>query len=320
MKRISIVALVAALLMQTLPAFAMPQKRIPAKAAVVMDASGNVLFSKFPDAKLAPASTVKLVTAMVSIDLLPPDQKVKISKHASKARSIQLRLRPDEELAVFDLLQLSLVASVNAAAVALAEAAAGSERDFAILMNRKVQELGAHNTLLTNASGLPKGVQYTTANDLALIMKAALTYPLIREILGKRGCLVRTTAGREIILQSSNELLWQKDNVIGGKTGYTGDARHCFVCAINTEKGPMISAVLGARSRSHLWKSALMLTEIGMNPEAAAIRDMPRAVRKAKRKKTGDTVHITPEPISPAVPAATPVSGSSAEITPILSL
>jgi D-alanyl-D-alanine carboxypeptidase (penicillin-binding protein 5/6) len=139
-----------------------------------------------------------------------------------------------------------------------------------------VTDSGARNTLLTNASGLPKGTQYTTAGDLALIMRAALAYPLIREILGKRGCLVRTTGGREIIAQTSNDLLWRMEGVIGGKTGYTGDARHCFVYAINTEKGPLYTAVLGARSRSSLWKSALLLAELGMHPEQTAPRGKTR--------------------------------------------
>lgn len=248
-----------------------------------MDASGAVLYAKYPDAKLAPASTVKLVTAMVVIDTLDPEQRVTISRNASRARSIQLKLHPGEELTVLDLLNLALIQSVNSAAVALAEATSGSEQKFAVLMNRKANKIGARNTLFANASGLPKGTQYTTASDLALILRAALKYPLIEEILGKRGCMVRTSAGREIIAQTSNNFFWQIDGVIGGKTGYTGDARHCFVCAVNTEKGPLFFAILGARSRSSLWKSARLLAEIGMDSEAAVkdIKDYSRLALKA---------------------------------------
>lgn len=246
------------------PASAVPWQAIPAKAAVVMDASGAVLYAKFPHAKLAPASTVKLVTAMVAIDHLDPAQKVRISRNASKVRSIDPRVCPDEEMTVSDLLHLALMKSVNSAAVALAEATAGDERDFAIMMNRKAQEIGAHETLFANASGLPLGRQYTTVSDLARILQAALCYPLIREILGKRISIVRTAAGRELFLESSNDLLWQEQNMIGGKTGYTGNARHCFVAAINSDKGPLYTAVLGARSRRTLWKSTLLLAEMGM--------------------------------------------------------
>ncbi len=246
---------------------------MPAKAAVVMDSSGTVLYAKYPDSKLAPASTVKLVTAMVVIDHLSPEHAVRISRNAGKVRSIQPKLHCDEELTVSDLLHIALMKSVNSAAVALAEATAGSERDFVTLMNRKVKEIGAHNTLFANASGLPQGIQYTTAHDLALIMRTALSYTLIREILGKKGYLIRTAGGRELYLENSNDLLWQQDNMIGGKTGYTGNARHCFVCAINTEKGPLFTAVLGARSRSSLWKSALLLAEIGKDPELTNFKE-----------------------------------------------
>jgi len=282
LKRLSLIIYLAANLLFILaaPSSALSQKRIPAKAAIVMDSSGTVLYAKFPDARLAPASTVKLVTAMVVIDNLYPGTKVTISKSAAKVRSIQPRLRPDEEMTVSDLLHLALMKSINGAAVALAEATAGSEQDFVALMNLKAKEIGAHNTLFANASGLPKGIQYTSASDLALILKTALTYPLIREILGKKEYLIATSGGREIFLENSDNLLWQRDNIIGGKTGYTGTARHCFVCAIDTEKGPLYTVVLGARSRSSLWRSTLLLEEIGMNPEAAYATVSPRENQK----------------------------------------
>jgi serine-type D-Ala-D-Ala carboxypeptidase (penicillin-binding protein 5/6) len=246
------------------------QDSVPAKAAVIMDASGTILYSKYPEAKLAPASTVKLVTAMVVLDRLPLETRVRISNNAVKTRSIRPRIHRDEELTVSDLLHLALMKSINSSAVALAEAAAGTERDFVDLMNRKAEEIGAHNSLFANASGLPKGIQYSTAEDLALIMKAALSYPMIREILGKRMYVIRTSEGRDIVIDNSNNLLWRSESMIGGKTGYTGNARHCFVYAVNTDKGPLIAAVLGARSRSSLWRTAQRLTEIGLEKEGAS--------------------------------------------------
>lgn len=293
------------LLTGAMPAAALSPKTIPAKAAVVMDGSGAILYAKYPDAKLAPASTVKLITAMVAIDTLDPTSVVKISRTAAKVRSIQPRLHPDEEMTVSDLLYLALMKLINAAAVALAETAAGTEPDFVALMNRKAKELGANNTLFANASGLPKGAQYTTASDLVLIMKAALAYPLIREILATKFYLLKTAEGREIFLENSNDLLWQQDTmtVIGGKTGYTGNARHCFVCAINTEKGPLFTAVLGARSRSSLWRSTLLLAKFGTHPEEVAlINEKPRKPRRAKQHGT-EKLNSVPS----ALPTATTV-------------
>ena len=274
------------------PVFARSPHAISAKAAVVMDASGTVLYSKFPKARLAPASTVKLVTAMVALDVLQPGDPVTVSQNAGRTRTIPPRLCPGEEMTVADLLHLALMKSINSAAVALAEAAAGSEGDFVVLMNRKAVEIGASTTLFANASGLPQGTQYSTANDLALIMKAALEYPLIREILAKKEYTVRTAAGRELALESSNDMLWDGQGSIIGKTGYTGNARHCFVAAIDTDKGPLYTAVLGARSRAGLWRSTQTLAELGLHPELAKVFErqrVPQGSRKpaANRHRAG---------------------------------
>ncbi len=255
---------------------AKPRNAIPAEAAVLMDSAGTVVYSKYPDAKLAPASTVKLVTAMVVLDQLEPSLKVRVSRKAAKVKTIPPKIYFDEEMAVSDLLHLALMKSINSAAVALAEAAAGTEREFVALMNRKAKDIGTKKTLFANATGLPEGIQYTTASDLALIMKAAFAYPLIKDILSKKIWIVTTSTGRVIVVENSNDLLWKKDNFIG-KTGYTGDARHCFVCAIDTDKGPFYTAVLGARSRNSLWRSTLMLAEIGINLESAALLQRPGA-------------------------------------------
>jgi D-alanyl-D-alanine carboxypeptidase (penicillin-binding protein 5/6) len=262
--------IISSLLVTAAPSAALPGKTVPAKAAVVMDAYGTVLYAKFPKAKLAPASTVKLVTAMVALDQLKPDDVVRISWNASRVKTIPPGICPDEEMTVADLLHLALMKSINSSAVALAEATAGSEAAFTVLMNRKAQELGARDTLFANASGLPNsGPQYSTANDLALIMKAALSYPLIREILATKEYTIRTAAGREIFVESSNHLLWQEQAIIIGKTGYTGNARHCFVGMMDTESGPVFTAVLGARSRTSLWRATSMLAEVGAHPELA---------------------------------------------------
>jgi len=267
------------LLLAATSATAVPGKTVPAKAAVVMDSFGTVLYAKYPKARLAPASTVKLVTAMVVIDLLKADDIVRISEKAARVRTIPPKLQPDDEFAVIDLLNIALMKSINQAAVALAEAAAGSEEAFVVLMNQKAREIGAADTLFANASGLPKGKQYSTANDLALIMKAALSYPLIREILATKACMVRTASGREIFLENSNHLLWEEQAVIIGKTGYTGNARHCFVGAMDTGNGMIITAVLGARSRNNLWRATSMLAEIGVHPELALLLEAPRTNR-----------------------------------------
>jgi D-alanyl-D-alanine carboxypeptidase (penicillin-binding protein 5/6) len=245
------------------PAFSFSRKGIAAKAWIVIDENDAVLSEKFPSAKLPPASTVKLMTAMVTLDRLDPSANVTVSSRARAARSGKPRLLTADVLTVSDLLHLALMRSINAAAVALAEAAGGTENAFVALMNQKATEIGAFDTHFETASGLPKGRQYTTARDLTIILKKALTYPLIREILGKKEWIVKTAAGRELFLSNTDNLLWSRTDMIGGKTGFTCNARHCFVGAIDTEKGLIYTAVLGAPSRSRLWKSTLTLADMG---------------------------------------------------------
>lgn len=167
-----------------------------------------------------------------------------------------------------DLLHLALMKSVNSAAVALAEGAAGSEEEFVELMNQKTLAIGAVNSKFANASGLPEGVQYTTVYDLTLILSEALKYPMIKEILGKKEYLVVTGGGRSIHIRNTDRLLWATDNMIGGKTGYTRNAQHCFVGAFQTDDGPLFTAVLGTRSRNRMWKSTEVLYGIGCGLQA----------------------------------------------------
>ena len=254
-----------------------------AKACIVVDENDAVLYAKNSSVKLPPASTVKLVTAMVALDRLDPAKKVIVSRSAKAVRSIKPRLQANEELTVADLLHLALMKSINSAAVALAEEAAGSEDAFVALMNRKAEEIGACDTHFETASGLPKGKQYTTARDLTIILKKALTYPLIREIIGKKEWRITTTAGRELYLENSDDLLWSRSNMVGGKTGFTNSARHCFVGAMDTDKGLIFTAVLGASSRMGLWKSAEVLADLGKNPELVVLFKEP-PVRKYKHR------------------------------------
>lgn len=250
------------------PAYALPQTSpspqfIRAKAAIVVDPNGSVIYAKNQDVRLPPASTTKLLTAMVALDRVAPELKIKINRSAIKPHSAPPRLRVNEELTVSDLLHLALMKSVNSAAVALAEGAAGSEEEFVELMNQKALAIGAVNSKFANASGLPEGVQHTTVYDLTLILSEALKYPMIKEILGKKEYLVVTGGGRSIRIRNTDRLLWATDNMIGGKTGYTRNAQHCFVGAFQTDDGPIFTAILGTRSRNRMWKSTELLHGIG---------------------------------------------------------
>ena len=146
-------------------------ENINAVSAVMLDGNtGKILYAKNPHLKIPPASTVKLVTAMVVLDNLSLDTKVKISKHAAQTLSVGPALYRGEVYTVKDLLYLMLMKSSNQATVALAGAVAGSEDRFAILMNKKVESLGLKESHFVTASGLPAPDQYTTSYELAVIL------------------------------------------------------------------------------------------------------------------------------------------------------
>lgn len=237
---------------------------ISARAAVVIDGTtGNILYAKNPNAKLYPASTTKLVTAMVVLDRLDPETTVTVSREAADTPSVSPRLRAGEKLKVRDLLNIALIRSVNSAAVALAEAVSGSEEAFTKLMNEKAVSIGAENTRYVNASGLPGDGQHITAYDLSLIMKESLRYPIIKEIVNTRAQQIYTEGGRKIFVRNTNHLLWTDEDVLGGKTGYTRAAKHCFVCAGQKGDKLLVAAVLGESVRDELWRDASTLLARG---------------------------------------------------------
>lgn len=234
---------------------------IDAIGAVVIDGNtGKVLFAKNPHLKIPPASTVKLVTAMVVLDHLSLSDKVRISKNAAQTPSIAPKLYENEVYTVKDLLYLMLMKSSNQAAVALAEAVAGSESNFSILMNKKVYSLGLKNSHFVTASGLPAPDQYTTPYELAIIFYEALKYPFIKEVINTPVKIITSENGRTLVIKNTNKLLGDpelgEENVIGGKTGFTRLSKHCLVNGVYIKDRLIITSILGAPTRDSLWKDS----------------------------------------------------------------
>jgi D-alanyl-D-alanine carboxypeptidase (penicillin-binding protein 5/6) len=132
-------------------------------------------------------------------------------------------------------------------------------------MNRKAEAIGLKDTKFINPHGLPGPDQHTTAFDLSIMMRYALRYPKLKEIIGTRVAEVSTARGNDLFLKNTNKLLWSDEDLIGGKTGYTRQARHCFVCAAEREKDTIIVALLGSPSRITLWKETETLIDKGFN-------------------------------------------------------
>ena len=245
-------------------------ENINSRAAVTIDAStGEILFSKNPTLRLPPASTTKLMTAIVALESESLSKVVTISKNASHAAPSKAGFKKGDRITIEGLLYAALLESANDAAVALAEAMAGSEKRFVSLMNQKTLAIGARDTKFINANGLPGRGQYTTALDLSKILNYALKIPKLREIIGTPEAQITTESGRVFYLRSTDKLLWSDEKVIGGKTGYTQKAGHCFVGAAQREAKTILVAILGSPSRKNLWADTEKLIAENLQGDAA---------------------------------------------------
>jgi serine-type D-Ala-D-Ala carboxypeptidase (penicillin-binding protein 5/6) len=256
-----------------LPAFSFADE-IRSRAAVAIEVStGRILYAKNPDLRCAPASTTKLMTAIVAIENADLKDVATISRNASLVSPHKAGFKAGDKVTVEKLLYAALIGSANDAAVALAEGVAGSEAEFVELMNSKAAAIGARDTRFINPNGLPGSGQYTTASDLSKIMNYALRYPKLREIIGTRVAEISTQTGKSIFLKNTNRLLWSDEELVGGKTGYTRKAKHCFVCAAERDKDTVIVAILGSPNRDELWKESETL--IGKGFEVIGNRETP---------------------------------------------
>jgi D-alanyl-D-alanine carboxypeptidase len=237
---------------------------ITAKAAIVVDhSSGEILFARNPDLQLPPASTTKVLSALVAVQTASLDQVVRVSQRASRTEPRKIWLRPGWTLDVDDLLHAMLLYSANDASVVLAEGLAGSVGGFAELMNATAWRIGATRSHFENPSGLPGAKHYSTARDLATIMHHALQRPILRRVLSTHSRTIRPHSGtkRSIPVRSHNRFLDRRDKPVIGKTGFTRRARRCFVGAAFDGEHEILVSLLGSND---LWGDLDKLVDYGL--------------------------------------------------------
>ena len=225
---------------------------ISAKAALVMDMkTGRKLYAKDIGRKILPASTTKVLTAILVLEKLDLDALVTISPRAAAVLPSKIEAVVGDKYTVRDLLYAALLNSANDAAIALAEAVAGSEEKFVLMMNQRAVQIGARSTLFANAHGLPDDdPQYSTAYDMALIFQEAMKKPFFRETIELRFKKIVSQGGKISLLRSHNKCLfkgWKHD--VYGKTGYTNAARACFLGYFKKDEDIFIVDVFGCTER-----------------------------------------------------------------------
>ena len=158
---------------------------LTANTALLWDPANNQrYFDLGADREVFPASTTKVLTALLVLENLPLDKYVTVSQHATQVPQTKLGLRAGESYRVRDLLYGLILKSANDAAVALAEAVAGSEGKFVDMMNARARQIGAMHSHFANPHGLPSpGPQFTTASDMALIFTQALKNDFFRQAI-----------------------------------------------------------------------------------------------------------------------------------------
>ncbi|AKM82941.1 hypothetical protein A2422_03130 [Candidatus Woesebacteria bacterium RIFOXYC1_FULL_31_51] len=210
--------------------------------------SGVYLYEKDPQKTLFPASTTKIMTALVSLDTYSSDQVLKVGKINIVGQKMGLVW--GEEIKFIDLLKGLLIYSSNDAAEVLANNHPGGRELFIALMNKKAKDLGLNNTHFSNPSGLDEFNHYSTARDLITISKVAMKDPVFSKIVGTKEELVKSVNGKmSHKLVNINKLLGSVDGVLGVKTGWTENARENLVTYIDRNGKKVMIVVLGSSDR-----------------------------------------------------------------------
>ncbi len=244
---------------------------LAARGAIVIDAfTGASLYEKNADAPQFPASTTKIMTALLVIEAGDLDQEVECTLEDSKVGESSLNLKPGMRFTRRQMLYGLMLKSANDVAHALGRDNAGSAEAFAEKMTRRAAELGAKSTHFTNANGLHNLLHYCSPRDLALIARAAMQQPLFRQIVSTRAYPWTTGLGVNP-LTNHNRLLDRLPGCTGVKTGYTIPAQQVLVSALLRDHREVIAVVMHT-DKPGIWDDSTLLLTYGLlHPPAVAV-------------------------------------------------
>jgi D-alanyl-D-alanine carboxypeptidase (penicillin-binding protein 5/6) len=241
--------------------------QLQAQSAILLDAkTGQILYEKNSHQRRAPASTTKVLTALLAIESGRLDEITTVSIHAASTPGSTLQLYAGQQISLRELLTGLLLRSGNDAAVAIAEHLAGSVTAFAELMNQKAYLIGARESHFVNPHGLSRPNHYTTAYDLAIITRYALQNSIFAELVNTKETQIdwldRKGQEQDRFLRNTNKLLWMFEEADGVKTGTTGIAGPCLVSSATRHNQKLIAVVLHDASR---WYDSMHLLKYGFD-------------------------------------------------------
>jgi D-alanyl-D-alanine carboxypeptidase (penicillin-binding protein 5/6) len=237
---------------------------VVARSAILVDASdGHVLFRRDARTRRPIASVTKLMTALLTVERLPLERRLRAGRYSGTPAESTLGLVPGERMSVADLLRALLLASANDAAVTLARGAGGSVEEFVSLMNSKAQQLGLTHTHYANPVGLDEVGNYSSARDLATLARVVLRNGFIAETVDTPRARLLTGAHPRIVA-NRNDLVGRVPWVDGVKTGHTSQAGYVLVGAGRRAGAQLVSVVLGTPSESARDTDTLALLDYGL--------------------------------------------------------
>lgn len=242
-----------------------------AKSAIMIEAStGEILFQKNKDEKLAPASMTKMMSMLLIMEEIENgnlkwNEMITTSEKASSMGGSQIFLKVGEKMTVEDLLKGVAIASGNDAMVALAERVSGSEEQFVKRMNTRAQDLGLKNTNFINATGLTADNHYSSAYDMSLIAKELVKHEKILEFTSTYEDYLRKDTKSPFWLVNTNRLVRFKEGVDGLKTGFTDEAGYCLTATMKKDNMRLITVVMKEENTSKRSADTTKMLDYGFN-------------------------------------------------------
>ncbi len=242
-----------------------------AKSAIMIEATtGEILFQKNANEKLAPASMTKMMSMLLIMEEIEKgnlkwDEEITASENASKMGGSQIFLKAGEKMTVTDMLKGIAIASGNDATVAMAERIAGSEENFVKKMNAKARELGLKNTNFVNSTGLTADNHYSSAYDMSLIAKELIKHEKILEFTGTYEDYLRKDTDNPFWLVNTNRLVRFYQGVDGLKTGFTDEAGYCLTATAKKDNMRLITVVMNEPTTSSRSSDTTKMLDYGYN-------------------------------------------------------
>ena len=253
--------------------FSYANPNIDARTAILMDYhSDQVLFENDADAQIYPASMTKIMTSIIAFDLIKKnklslDDMFVVSENAwrlSQSGYSSMFIMINDEVSVEDLLKGIIIASGNDACVALAEGIAGSEENFAEMMNEKASEIGMDSTNFTNSSGINDPDNISTVRDIAIMSKYLISnYPVFYELFKEKTFTWDRTGGEPIKQGNRNPLLYKNVGADGVKTGYLAVEKYSLASTIKKNNRRLIAVASGFPTKNLRSSESLKLLNWG---------------------------------------------------------